>query len=148
MAPAARHGDPVSDTETLAATPVAAAMHAGVYSCPAEATLAEVAEIMSAQHVHAVVVHRAVDGAGTRVVGLVSDLDLIAAATVRDLETQAAGASAASSALTISPDDTLDDAARAMTRHGASHLVVVERDTGRLLGVISTLDIVNALAAV
>jgi CBS domain-containing protein len=138
----------MSDTEILAATTVAAAMHVGVYSCPAEATLAEVAEIMSAQHVHAVVVHRSVDGAGSHVVGLVSDLDLIAAATVRDLEKQAAGASATDSALTIAPEDTLEDAARAMTRHGASHLVVVEPASGRLVGVISTLDVVNALAAV
>jgi CBS domain-containing protein len=136
------------ETAALAATTVGEAMHPGVYSCPPEATLAEVAEIMAAQHVHAVVVHGIVDGRGPRVVGLISDLDLIAAATMRELGKQAAGGSAGDPALTIAPAETLDAAARLMTRHGASHLVVVEPASERLLGVISTLDIVNALAAV
>jgi CBS domain-containing protein len=132
------------DTATLAATAVGDAMHQGVYSCPPEATLAEVAEIMAARNVHAVVVN----GRGPRVVGLISGLDLIAAATVRDLDRQSAGGSAAGSALTVGPDDTLELAAQLMTRHGTSHLVVVDPESGRLAGVLSTLDIVNALAAV
>lgn len=141
---------PMSATATamLPGKTVADAMHPGVYSCPPEATLAEVAEIMATQHVHAVVVHGVVSGVGPRVVGLISGLDLIAAATVRDLDLQAAGGSAGNAALTIGPDASLDDAARLMTRHGACHLVVVEPASGRLLGVISTLDLVTALASV
>ena len=137
-----------TETAMLSGRTVADAMHPGVYSCPPEATLSEVAEIMATHHVHAVVVHGIVNGRGPRVVGLISGLDLIAAATVRDLELQTAGGSAGDSALTIGPDDTLEAAARLMTRHGASHLVVVEPGTDRLVGVISTLDIVIALASV
>jgi CBS domain-containing protein len=137
-----------TETAMLSGRTVADAMHPGVFSCPPEATLAEVAEIMATQHVHAVVVHGIVDGTGPHVVGLISGLDLIAAATVRDLELQTAGGSAGGSALTIGPNDTLEAAARLMTRHGSAHLVVVEPGSGRLLGVVSTLDIVNALASV
>lgn len=136
------------ESATLADTTVADAMHPGVYSCPPEATLSEVAEIMAERNVHAVVVDGPPNGIGSSVLGLISDLDLIAAATVRDLGLQAAGGSAAGSALTIRPDETLEQAARLMTQHGASHLVVVDPATGRHVGVISTLDIVNTLAAV
>jgi CBS domain-containing protein len=133
---------------TLAGTTVAYTMHAGVYSCPPEATLSEVAEIMAARNVHAVVVHGTPDGTGPRLFGVITDLDLIAAATVRDLDKQAAGGSAGGLALTIAPSDTLEHAARLMTRYGTSHLVVVDPGTHRHVGVISTLDIVNALAGV
>ncbi len=135
-------------THALVSKTVAEAMHPGVFSCPPEATLSEVAELMAARHVHAVVVHGEADGASPEVAGLISDLDLIAAATVRDLESQVAGGSAGGTALTVHPGDTLELAARLMTRYGVSHLVVVEPGTGRPAGVLSTLDIVNALAGV
>jgi CBS domain-containing protein len=78
-------------------------------------------------------------------VGLISDLDLIAAATIRELGAQAAGGSAGSPALTVSLADTLEHAARLMTKHGTAHLVVVDPEDGLPAGVLSTLDIVNAL---
>ena len=77
--------------------------------------------------------------------GIVSDLDLVAAASVRDLAEQNAGATAATVALTIEAPETLQRAAQLMTEHGASHLVVVDRDH-RPVGIISTLDIARALA--
>jgi len=75
---------------------------------------------------------------------VVSDLDLVAAASVRELEEQVAGAAAATPALVIAPDDTLRRAAQLMVEHAVTHLVVVAR--GRPAGVISTLDIATALA--
>jgi CBS domain-containing protein len=117
-----------------------------VYSCSADATLSEVAEIMAERHVHAVVV---ADGqVDARRVGMISDLDLIAAATVRELQAQSAGGSAGSPALTVAPSDTLEHAARLMTRHGTAHLLVVDPVDDRPRGVLSTLDIVNALVGV
>src|ERR1041385_8963711 len=58
-------------------TRVAAAMTTGVISCEPETPLAEVAEIMAERRVHAVYVF---DGDGNELWGLVSDLDLVAAA--------------------------------------------------------------------
>ncbi len=79
--------------------------------------------------------------------GVVSDLDLVAAATVRSLDEQEAGGTAARPAVTVGPDESLADAARRMTRHGVSHLVVVDRARARPIGVLSTLDLAGVLAA-
>lgn len=51
------------------------AMHQGIVSCGADATLGEVAAIMARHHVHAVAI---ADGNG-RPTGVVSDLDVVAA---------------------------------------------------------------------
>jgi len=76
----------------------------------------------------------------------VSDLDLVAAASVRDLDEQTAGAAAATTPLTVRRDETIQRAAQLMTEHGATHLVVVD-DEGRPAGVLSTLDVAAVLAA-
>ena len=117
------------------------AMHDGVLTCSRHTSLAEVASLMSRRRVHCVVVTEADDDA---VWGIVSDLDLAAAAGVRDLEEQTAGATAATIALTIGPDETLQRAAQLMTEHATTHLLVVGE--GRPVGVISTLDVAAALA--
>jgi CBS domain-containing protein len=126
-------------------SPVEEVMHRGVLVCARDAPLSTVAELMATRRVHCVVVSDDPDHAGS-LWGIVSDLDLVAATTVRALEEQSAGASAATEALTISPADTLRRAGQLMTEHGASHLVVVDQDTLRPVGVVSTLDIAAALS--
>ena len=79
--------------------------------------------------------------------GIVSDLDLVAAAMVRDLADQTAGGSAATPVVMIAPHETLERAAQLMTEHGSSHLIVVEGARGLPVGVLSTLDVAAALAA-
>ena len=118
---------------------VADVMHEGVLTCGREESLAVVARLMARHRIHAVVV-----ADGPSLWGVVSDLDLVAAASVRDLEAQTAGAAAATPALTIAPDDTLQRATQLMVEHALTHLVVVARD--RPVGVISTLDVAAALA--
>ena len=76
--------------------------------------------------------------------GIVSDLDLAAAASVRDLAEQTAGATAATAVLTIAPDETVQRAAQLMTEHGTTHLVVVDAER-RPVGILSTLDVAAAL---
>lgn len=119
------------------------AMHRGVLTCPRDASLSHVAELMASHSVHCVVVtDEAKDG--ELLWGIVSDLDLAAAASVRDLDEQTAGGTAATAPLTIEPGETLQRAAQLMTEHGTAHLVVV--DMRRLpVGVISTLDVAAAL---
>jgi CBS domain-containing protein len=123
---------------------VSDAMHGGVITCPRETSLDEVARLMSTRRVHCVVV---TDEADDRDLwGIVSDLDLAAAASVRTLGDQTAGATAATPLLTVGPDETVQRAAQLMTEHGTTHLVVV--DAGhRPVGVISTLDVASVLSA-
>ncbi len=122
---------------------VRAAMHEGVLSCPADTPLSAVAELMAAHAVHSVVV---TDDKDDTIWGVVSDLDLMAAAGVRDLDAQSAGGSAATPALVIGPRDTLQRAAQMMTEHATTHLLVVDDVSGRPVGVLSTLDVARVLA--
>ena len=98
---------------------------------------------MASHRVHRVVVADELEGRRFRL-GIVSDLDLAAAASVRDLDEQTAGATAATAVLTVSPEETVQRAAQLMTEHGASHLVVVD-STRRPIGILSTLDVAAAL---
>ena len=126
-----------------AGIPVSAAMHSGVLTCRTDASLADVAELMATHRVHCIVVTDDPGDAGS-LWGIVSDLDLAAAASVRNLAEQTAGATAATAVLTIAPDETVQRAAQLMTEHCTTHLVVV--DAGhRPVGILSTLDVAAAL---
>jgi CBS domain-containing protein len=125
---------------------VADAMNRGLVRCAPDASLRAVAALMSHERVHCVVVTD--DPSDTHSLwGIVSDVDLIAAATVRSLDEQRALGTATKPAVTIGPYESLARAAQQMTKHGVSHLVVVDSAKDRPLGVISTLDLAPALAA-
>jgi CBS domain-containing protein len=128
----------------LAAIAVSAAMHEGVVSCGREAPLSEVARLMSEQQIHCIVV---VGENARSPWGLISDLDLTAAASVRGLDGQTAGATAATPVVLVLPGETLERAAQLMTEHRVAHLVVVDPYALRPLGVLSTLDIARAATA-
>jgi CBS domain-containing protein len=132
-----------SGSTGLDATRVGDAMHVGVLSCSADTPLSAVAELMAAHGVHCVVVRESDD---VGVWGVISDLDLVAASGVRDLDAQSAGGSAATPALAIGPDDTLQRAAQMMTEHAAAHLLVIDDASGKPVGVLSTLDVARVLA--
>jgi predicted transcriptional regulator len=119
---------------------VADCMHHGIVSCDGAASLVEIAATMCAHRVHAV----AVPGDG-RHSGFVSDADLIAAA--ERAEESTAGEIAGTEWLAISTDRSLREAARMMTEHGVTHLLVRDARHGHLTGVISTTDIMCAMAA-
>ena len=121
-------------------------MHRGVLVRGRETPLTEIARLMAAYHVHAIVIADDPDDAAA-LWGIVSDLDLVAAASVRDLDEQVAGATAASPALMVAPDETLHRAAQLLTEHATTHLVVVDPRRSRPIGVLSTLDVARALAA-
>jgi CBS domain-containing protein len=125
---------------------VADAMNRGLIRCAPDTSLRAVAALMSDERVHCVVV---IDDPPDKhsLWGVVSDADLIAAATVRSLDEQHAVGTAIKPAVTIGPYESLSRAAQQMTKHGVSHLVVVDSAKDRPLGVISTLDLARALAA-
>jgi CBS domain-containing protein len=138
---------PPTRTRALRDTRVGEAMHAGVFTCPVEAPLSEVAGIMASKHVHCVVVLSETHNEGS-LWGVVSDLDLVTGASVRDLDEQSAGGTAASPVVTIAPDDTLQRAAQLMTEHASAHLLVVDPRSRLPLGVLSTLDVARTVAPV
>lgn len=121
-------------------------MHWGLVSCRSEASLKSVAALMNDERVHCVVVTDDLSDAGS-LWGVISDIDLIAAATVRGLAEQQAGGTAMTPAVTIAPGERLERAARLMTNYGIAHLVVVDPIEQRAVGVLSTLDLAAALAA-
>ena len=112
-------------------------MRTGVLTCPPEASLAAVARTMATHHIHSVVVE---DGDTW---ALLSDLDLVRSA--RD-DTITAGELAASDVPTVTPDDTLERAAALMGRHGTAHLVVVDPEGRRPIGMLSSLDVAGSVA--
>jgi CBS domain-containing protein len=132
-------------TYALPAARVSDVMHWGLVHCPPEASLRAVAALMSRERVHCVVV--ADDPNDARSLwGVVSDLDLIAASTVRSLDEQPAGGTAMKPAITVYPHESLEAVAERMTTLGVSHFVVVDTVGQRPLGVVSTLDVAGALA--
>lgn len=125
------------------------AMHEGVLTCPPETPLRDVARTMAEQRVHCVAVLATRDESYRlgRLWGIVSDLDLAAAAGL-DLDARTAGGVAASPVVTVTPGETVERAAQLMREYSTAHLVVVDTDDDRPLGVISTLDVAAVLAGV
>jgi CBS domain-containing protein len=103
--------------------------------------------MMSLYRIHAVVAYGedGDDVEGPGLWGVVSDLDLVQAAVAGRLEDLTARGLAVTPAITITPEDTLQQAAQLMTQHEVTHLVVVKNGTP--VGVLSTLDLARALSA-
>lgn len=134
-------------TPSLASATIADVMHPGVISCPPETDLVTVARMMATHHIHAVVVNGIErDPSGEHLTwGLLSDLDLIAAAS--DPYTPGdAGHLAATELVLVEPQEPLLRAAQLMAEHQLSHLLVVSKTSGRPVGMVSTLDIAGCVA--
>ena len=122
-------------------------MTEGLISCAPSTPLRIVARLMATQRVHSVVVleHGPEAGENVELWGLVSDLDLVAAAWA-DLDELTAGESAVTPLVYVARNDELRRAAQLMAANGVSHLAVVDPLTHKPVGVISTLDIARAIA--
>lgn len=123
------------------------AMHPGIISVDPATSTVEVARTMATHHVHCVVVMGiAHDRAGEALVwGIVTDGDLIerglgssAGTTAREL--------ANTPVVSVRPSTSLAEARELMISNNLSHIVVVEADTLRPIGVLSTLDLAGVLA--
>jgi CBS domain-containing protein len=137
----------VNSQTSLNGTTVADAMTRGVISCLPETPLHGVARLMADHRVHAVYVfdYGAEADESVELWGLVSDLDLVAAAR-GDLEDMTAGDSSVTPLQTVTSDEPLAEAAELMSTSGVSHLAVLDPQTERPVGVLSTLDIVRVVA--
>jgi len=123
-------------------------MSTGIISCAPETPLRNVARLMSNHRVHGVFVfdYGREDDETTELWGLVSDLDVVAAAR-GDIDARTAGNSAVTPLVTVTTAAPLERAARLLAESGASHLAALDPSTHRPVGVLSTLDIVRAVAA-
>jgi CBS domain-containing protein len=119
---------------------VGEAMNPGVLTCLPVTPLRTVARMMARHRVHAIIVFGTDDRLHPW--GVISDLDLVAA-----IGTHAnAGTVASSPVVTVTPELTLEHAAKLLAENETSHLLVIS-DAGLPIGVLSTLDIARAFAA-
>lgn len=142
------HSSPTSNpVARLARTDVRSAMQLGLFHCAPDDEPADVARTMAEQGIHAVVISGIVrrDHAGEHLAwGIVSDLDLMRALQ-SGAEDATAGEVAGTDIVVVSPHDTLAEATRLMAEHDTTHLVVASPETGRPVGMLSSLDIARAL---
>jgi CBS domain-containing protein len=136
----ARHRHPA---RSLEAVTVSEAMHRGVVTCRPETPLHTLARLMAAHRIHAVVVAGGIDSQAPR---LVSDLDLVAAAADGAIDGLTVGEVATEPSVFVWPDESLARAAKLMREHKTHHLVVLGRSADLPVGVISTLDVADAVA--
>jgi CBS domain-containing protein len=126
---------------------VSDAMSHGVISCRPETPLRVVARMMATYGVHAIFVfeHAEEDDEAPQLWAVVSDLDLVAA-TRLDLDMLTAGASAVTPLVSVAADSSIAQAGDLMAQYGIAHLAVTDPDSGRPIGVVSSLDIARAIA--
>lgn len=118
----------------------------GIVTADRSRTLRECAALMAESHVGSVLVtEEAPDG--PRAVGVVTDRDLVVEAMARGIapEETAIGQIAVRRLLTVQSDASIDDAIQVMKGEGVRRLLVAAPD-GRLVGIISMDDLLDALA--
>ena len=123
-------------------------MHPGVITCRADATLGQVAVMLTQHHVHALVV---ADRDG-RPLGIISDFDLLAGEwltadpeSLEAMRTMTAGELMSTPIDTVEANTSFSQAARRMREEQIHRLLVLE--AGKPVGVISVSDFVAGLAA-
>jgi CBS domain-containing protein len=119
-------------------------MRVGVVTCQPETSLRDVARIMVGYQIHSLLVGDV--GSGESPWGIVTDLDIAAAAS-SDLSELAARDVASRDLVTVPANETLAGAARLMADRECTHLLAVQPDTGKPVGVISALSIASVIAA-
>ena len=127
---------------SLASIRVADTMHRGIVTCRSDATLSTVARVLAAHRIHAVAVVPKDDSDEWRIV---SDLDLMTAVDQGRL-TATAGEIASGASVFVAPEDALQHAVRLMREHDTHHVIVLRRGSWDAVGIVSTLDVADAVA--
>lgn len=117
-------------------------MRVGLVTCRPETKLANVARMMVGYGIHSVVVEGLQAESGRW--GIVTSLDL--ARVADSLGSVTAGEVASTDLVTISSNESLEQAAKLMADQGVTHLIAVQPDTGQPAGMISARTIAAALA--
>ena len=114
-------------------------MHRGIFFCPSAAPVADVARVLVERRTHTVMVWRE-EG-----IAFVTDMHLVAA-VLRDWPPPTAGELAESALAFIPANAPLDAAASLVAETAAGHAVATNA-RGFPVGVVSTLDVVGAIAS-
>lgn len=134
----------------LRAVLVRDAMTTPIVTCTPDVPIEEVAELMARNRIHSVVVLQSGgdDAAPAhRRWGVLSDLDLVAAAPWGEGDDSAeAGAVAASPQVVVRAGDSLSAAALLMAEYATAHVLVIEEGLDEPVGILSALDVARALA--
>ena len=125
---------------------VAEVMTPTLVHCRPDASLRDVAHLMTTHGIHAVYVFDEIldEDEPPALWGLVTDLDLVAAWPV--LDERSAGGSAVTPLVMVPSDEPLGRAAQLMVESGTAHLAVTDPTTGAPVGVLSTMDIARVIA--
>jgi CBS domain-containing protein len=117
-----------------------------IRACASDIDLLSAARLMVDERIHFVAVLGPQEDPGQDppMIGVLSDLDLVGALDAGG-RARTVGEVAAPPAASIPADATLDVAARDMRAGRSHHLIVVAPNSGRPVGVVSTLDIAQAL---
>jgi CBS domain-containing protein len=137
-------GRPYPELERLT---VARAMHPGVITCLPDSSLRRVSRTMTSARVHAVVVWGDEEDDSEGIWGAISDLDLITAVARGETLARSAVGASGTPVATIGESASLQRAAEVMERRGVTHLVVLDEDRLRPVGVLSSLDVARVLGA-
>ena len=118
-------------------------MHRALEIVPEDATIAEVAERMSARTIGSVLVESAAPTGGPRIAGIVTESDIIrrVLAEGKDPARMTAAEVMVAPLLTIAPDRPMMDACHLMETIRARHLCALEG--GEIVGLISVRDLVR-----
>jgi predicted transcriptional regulator len=117
-------------------------MHYGVISVPQDTTAADMCRVMSHNRVSCVAVE---DAAALEIIGVVSTTDIIACGAQWSALTAhtRAGALMSTPLLTVDVDDTMQKAIEMMVGHHVHRVMV--RSAGRIVGILSTSDVVREI---
>ena len=119
-------------------------MRVGVVTCQPNTSLRDVARIMVGYQIHSLVVGDA--GSADAPFGILTDLEL-AKAAAGDMSELTARDVATSDLVTVPANESLVAAAKLMAEHRCTHLLAVQPETGRPVGVVSALGIASVIAA-
>jgi CBS domain-containing protein len=124
---------------------VADVMSAPLVTCAPGVPLWEVAELMTRNRIHAVVVEAGPPGTGEDEGewGVISELDIVGGVALADPEAPA-GRIAATPPVVVGPEESLERAAMLMAEYQLTHLIALEG--GRPTGIVSALDLARVLA--
>ena len=118
-------------------------MHRGVVTCHLETSIRDIAYMMEENDIRSVVV---TDDLG-KVSGLISILSIFGAWN-KDLDRMTAEDILLRYAATISPDSPIEAAVELMQQKRIEHLIIVNPETQRAVGILTTFDIVQYMAGI
>jgi CBS domain-containing protein len=121
------------------------AMRVGVVTCRPQTSVEDVARIMASYQIHSVVVDDA--DATMHPWAIVTALDVSRAVASGKTQLTAGEIAGQEGLFTIPANESLERAAELMSEHRCSHLVAVQPETQRPVGVISALGLANVVAS-